>query len=298
MLADRATIVAQPPEVTTMPVLGLVSDTHMPRRCDALPPGLFEALRGVDLLLHAGDVGELWVLDRLAAIAPVVAVHGNDDTADAQRELPYQQVVVAGGARVLLCHSHNPDLAAEMASRQSDALPPKLARVAGLGAGAGASVVVFGHWHIPLAIEVDGVLLVNPGAIGTPNATTRQLRQLVARLYLEPGQAPRVEHVDVADPGRVFRTEVDPAAGFIATFARFGASILDPSLEPRWGPLRRALRELVPTEVGEDAVLRVAWRVWRGQQAWITLPDLLAELAADPRAGAEVAARLQALSSD
>jgi uncharacterized protein len=42
-----------------MPLLGLVSETHVPQRCDALPPGLFEALRGVDLVLHAGDVGEL-----------------------------------------------------------------------------------------------------------------------------------------------------------------------------------------------------------------------------------------------
>jgi putative phosphoesterase len=285
-------------EVTTVPVLGLVSDTHIPRRCDALPPGLFEALRGVDLVLHAGDVGELWVLDRLAAIAPVVAVHGNDDTADARRELPYQQVVVAGGARLLLCHSHNPDRASEMASRQSDALPPKLARVAALGAGAGARVVVFGHWHIPIALEVDGVLIANPGAIGTPNATTRQLRQLVARLHLEPGQAPRVEHVDVADPTRVFRPEIDPAAGFQAAFQQFGASILDPSLGEGWSALRRALPELVPFEVAEEAVLRVAWRVWRGRQAWITLPDLLAELAADPQVGAEVPARLRALAAD
>ena len=54
--------------------IGLVSDTHMPERCDALPASLCAALGGVDLLLHAGDVGELLVLDRLSAIAPVVAV--------------------------------------------------------------------------------------------------------------------------------------------------------------------------------------------------------------------------------
>ena len=282
-----------------MPVLGLVSDTHMPRRCDALPPGLFEALGGVDLVLHAGDVGELWVLDRLAAIAPVVAVHGNDDTADAQRELPYQQVVAVGGARVLLCHSHNPDRAGEMASRAGDALLPKLARVARLASGAGAAVLVFGHWHIPLVESVDGVLLVNPGAIGTPNATTRQLRQVVARLYVEPGRAPRVEHVDVADPGRVFRPEVDPALGFRAAFARFGASILDPAVAPeRWDALRGAAGELVGREAAEEAVLRVARRVWRGQQQWIGPGDLLAELEADPGAPPGSLARLRSLAAD
>ncbi|HEY3111716.1 MAG TPA: YfcE family phosphodiesterase [Chloroflexota bacterium] len=279
-----------------MPVLGLVSDTHIPQRCDALPAGLFEALRGVDLLLHAGDVGELWVLDRLGAIAPVVAVHGNDDSADAQRELPYQRVVVAGGTRVLLCHCHHPDREQEMAGRRSDELAPKLARLARLTAGAGAAVLVFGHWHIPLAREVDGVLLVNPGAIGTPNATTRQLRRSVARLRLEPGRPPLVEHVDLADPARVFRPDLDLTAGFRANALRFSASILDPALGERWDALRRALPELVPPEVGQEVVLRVARRVWRGEQEWITLADLLAELEAEPRVPAEVAGRLRELA--
>ena len=98
--------------------LGLVSDTHMPERCAALPPALFEALRGVDLLLHAGDVGELRVLDGLSAVAPVIAVHGNDDTPDAQRELPYTQVVAAAGLRILLTHAHYPARAEQLASRR------------------------------------------------------------------------------------------------------------------------------------------------------------------------------------
>jgi putative phosphoesterase len=280
-----------------MPVLGLVSDTHMPRRCDALPLGVFEALRGVDLVRHAGDVGELWVLDRLAAIAPVVAVHGNDETVDATRELPYQQVVAAGGARVLLCHSHNPDRALEMASRAGDDLPPKLARVAGLAAGSDAGVLVFGHWHVPLVQEVDGVLLVNPGAIASPNETTRQLRQTVARLYVEPGRAPRVEHVDVADPARVFQPEVDPALGFSAAMAPFGASILDPAVQSgRWDALRGALVSLVGREVAQDAFLRVARRVWSGQQEWITPAEVLDSLEADPRAPPDALARLRAVA--
>ena len=69
--------------------LGLISDTHMPKRWPAMPAAVFEALRSVDLVLHAGDVGKLWVLDELSVIAPVVAVHGNDETDEAQRELPY-----------------------------------------------------------------------------------------------------------------------------------------------------------------------------------------------------------------
>jgi hypothetical protein len=68
--------------------IGLISDTHMPARCADLPAAVFDVLRSVDVVLHAGDVGELWVLDQLSAIAPVIAVHGNDETAEAQRELP------------------------------------------------------------------------------------------------------------------------------------------------------------------------------------------------------------------
>ena len=50
---------------------------------EALPASLLDIFAGVDLILHAGDIGELWVLDELSHIAPVVAVHGNDETAEA-----------------------------------------------------------------------------------------------------------------------------------------------------------------------------------------------------------------------
>src|SRR5262245_5485989 len=125
-----------PPELPAECVaarIGLVSDTHMPDRCAALPAALLDVLKGVDLLLHAGDVGELWVLDRLAAIAPVIAVHANDDTADAQRELPYQQVLAVAGQRIVLTHAHYPDRAQELESRRDDAWAPKLERRAAFG---------------------------------------------------------------------------------------------------------------------------------------------------------------------
>lgn len=180
--------------------IGLLSDTHMPERCDALPPALFTVLQGVDLLLHAGDVGELWVLDRLSAIAPTIAVHGNDDTAEAKRELPYQQLVMLGGRRLLLCHGHHPDPDTEQASRRDDAWQPKLAWRAALGQGSGARIVVFGHTHIPMVQEYAGVLLVNPGALASPNGVTCQRLQSVALLFLTHDGVPHVSHVDLARP--------------------------------------------------------------------------------------------------
>src|SRR5262249_27446015 len=155
-------------------------DTHVPERCRTLPPAVFAALRGVDLVLHAGDVGELWVLDRLSALAPVVAVHGNDETAEARRELPYQQVIAVAGQRLLLSHAHYPDREEERASRRNDAWEPVLERRAAMGRRADARIMVFGHTHVPMACAQDGVLLVNPGAIASGNAITRQRVQTVA----------------------------------------------------------------------------------------------------------------------
>ncbi len=205
--------------------IGLISDTHMPTRCAALPPTIFNVLRGVDVVLHAGDVGELWVLDQLSAIAPVVAVHGNDESADAQRELPYQQLVIAGGTRILLTHGHNPDRAQEMESRKDDRWQPKLARRANMGEQAGTRIVVFGHTHIPMVVEHDGVLLVNPGAIASPNPTSRQRIQTVAILFIRDDGAPFVTHVDLANPDHPFTPRIDWQTGFRAAHAQFTAPL-------------------------------------------------------------------------
>ncbi len=205
-----------PPELPANRVaarIGLISDTHMPARCAALPPVLFEVLRGVDLLLHAGDVGELWVLDALSAVAPVIAVHGNDETTDAQRELPYQQVIAVGRQRILLTHAHYPDRAEEMESRKDDAWAPKLARRAAMGQQAGARIVVFGHTHIPMAVEYDGVLLINPGALACPNLESRQRVQSVAILTVRDDGAPFVTHIDLARPDQPFVPRIDWEAG-------------------------------------------------------------------------------------
>jgi uncharacterized protein len=189
--------------------IGLISDTHMPERCRALPPVVFTLLRGVDLVLHAGDVGELWMLDRLSALAPVIAVHGNDDTAEAQRELPYQQVIALAGQRILLTHAHYPDRAEELASRRNDAWEPILERRAAMGRRAGAGIAVFGHTHVPMACPYADVLLVNPGAIASGNAVTRQRVQTVALLFLRDDGTPFVTHVDLASPHQPFVPPID-----------------------------------------------------------------------------------------
>jgi uncharacterized protein len=264
--------------------IGLVSDTHMPDRCAALPDALFETLRGVDLLLHAGDVGELWVLDRLSVIAPVIAVHGNDDTADSQRELPFRQVLTVAGTRLVLTHGHYPDRGEEMASRVIDDWGPKLDRWASFGVSAGARVVVSGHTHIPLAHEHRGVLLVNPGAIASGGPTSRQVRRTVAILAVHDDGALVASHVDLAAPERPFAATIDLAAGFRAALDRYQESILAPDLAARWGRMREYALALPDRELRlvTGVLSRCAHRCWSGEWEVLTSEKLLAELARLP----------------
>lgn len=277
-----------------MTEIGLISDTHLPDRCPALPAAVFTALRGVDVVLHAGDVGELRVLDELSAIAPVVAVHGNDDTAEAQHDLPYRQLVVASDLRLLLYHGHELDRERELANRRDDAWPPKLTRRATLGQQAGARVVVFGHTHIPMAWEIDGVLLVNPGAIASPNYATRQSRQTVARLTVGPDGAVSVVHRDLAAPEVPYAPAIDWAAGFKVAHDQVTASILDPTLATDWPRLVEAALALGP-EVGRRIMRRAAEPCWAGRQATVGRADWLAALHVEPDLLAEARARLESL---
>ncbi|MGH7689629.1 MAG: metallophosphoesterase family protein, partial [Gemmatimonadaceae bacterium] len=124
-------------------LVGLISDTH-----GLVRPEVFTALDGVELILHAGDVGD-GVLEELAAIAPVRAVYGNTDApGDPALAAALEQMV--GGVRVHVSHGH------ELGSPT----PEKLL------AAYDADVLVYGHTHRPLLVNVGGRWVVNPGAAG------------------------------------------------------------------------------------------------------------------------------------
>jgi len=137
--------------------IGLISDTHGLLRREAV-----EALRGSELIIHAGDVGKPEILDTLRTLAPVVAVRGNVDTADWARSLPETAVAEAGGATIYVLHDVN----------ALDLNP----------LGAGFQVVVSGHSHKPGSYERNGVLYINPGSAGPRRF---QLPVTVARLNLQ-----------------------------------------------------------------------------------------------------------------
>lgn len=260
--------------------LGLISDTHIPKRWPDIPPAVFRIFEGVNAILHAGDVGRLWVLERLSAIAPIHAVHGNDESDEAQRELPLQQVVVVGGHRILLNHGHIPDRQAERASRVGDEWRPKLAQRAAQARQAGASIMVFGHLHIPFARRFEGIWLVNPGAIASGSAFTRQTRQTVALLYVRDDGRPFVSHVDLARPDRPCVAAVDWEAGFAATHRHYNENIAE-------GAVMRLMEGLREVAFFDDrrlweAFSRPGMSRWLGEtKAAISVDELRHEIATD-----------------
>ena len=121
--------------------LGVISDTH-----GLLRPEALEALRGSELIVHAGDIGTPEVLRGLETIAPVVAVRGNNDRGAWAETVPLFETLELGQASIYVLHDVN----------ELD-LDPRVA---------GFSVVIAGHSHRPRSEERDGVLFFNPGSAG------------------------------------------------------------------------------------------------------------------------------------
>jgi putative phosphoesterase len=121
--------------------VGVISDTHGLLRAEAL-----WALRGSELIVHAGDIGGPEVLDALRALAPVVAVRGNNDRGAWAVNIAETEVVDAGGALLYVIHDVG----------QLDLEPE----------AAGFAAVIAGHSHQPRSEEKNGVLWFNPGSAG------------------------------------------------------------------------------------------------------------------------------------
>ena len=146
-------------------VVGLVSDTH-----GLVRPALFDALAGVSIILHAGDVGGVDVLEALEAIAPVHAVYGNTDPVG-HPGLEHARVLTLGGVSIHVSHGH--ELGRPTPERLLAAYPQ--------------DVLVYGHTHRQLVLRADdGRLVVNPGAAG---ARRFDLLPSVARLTIADGRA-------------------------------------------------------------------------------------------------------------
>jgi uncharacterized protein len=145
-------------------LVGLISDTHGLLRAEVLP-----ALEGVDLILHAGDVGGRSIVDELSVIAPVCAVYGNTDP-PGEPGLKARLKLDIDGLSIHVSHGH------EFGSPTTEKL---LARYT-------EDVIVFGHTHKPLIERAGNRLVVNPGAAGPRRF---DLKPSVAKMTVKDGRA-------------------------------------------------------------------------------------------------------------
>lgn len=132
-----------------MKTIGVLSDTHIPKAALALPEIIYEKFRGVDLILHAGDLIEIGVLEKLRAAAPVRAVCGNMDMHEVRAELPEKDIVEVEGFRIGLVHGYGPP------GNIIDTVSKEFKNV---------DVIVFGHSHSPISQKIKKTLFFNPGS--------------------------------------------------------------------------------------------------------------------------------------
>ncbi len=141
-------------------IIGVISDTHGLLRSEAI-----KALGGSHRILHAGDVGDLAILERLAEIAPVNAIRGNIDIEPWTRKLPETEAMEIEEVSIYMVHD--------------------LARLDLKPEAAGFRVVIHGHSHQPNIEEKNGVLYFNPGSAGPRRF---RLPVSVGRLTIENGE--------------------------------------------------------------------------------------------------------------
>jgi uncharacterized protein len=139
--------------------IGLVSDTHGLVRPEALA-----ALKGSEVIVHAGDIGKAEVLESFSSIAPVISIKGNNDRDLWAKKIPDVLNLEINGTNIHVIHNVN-ELEADPASD-------------------GIRVIVSGHSHKPRLVERDGILFINPGSAGPRRF---KLPVTVGRLWINRG---------------------------------------------------------------------------------------------------------------
>ena len=133
--------------------IGVISDTHIFAGGGSrpFPDEVLDLFRrfAVDLIVHGGDIVAQSVLDRLAAVAPTIAVHGNNDPIDLWKQLPERIVLSVGHHRIGVVHGHGGPSARTTAKTAFD--EP-------------IDLLIYGHSHVPLIELIDGVTYFNPGS--------------------------------------------------------------------------------------------------------------------------------------
>lgn len=146
--------------------IAVIADTHMPRGGRRLSDRCLRELDRADLILHAGDFVAAEVLEQLRQLAPVEAVHGNQDDPDLRSLLPASRVVDVAGLRIGIVHEPGRRIGREarLAARFPD-----------------CDLVVYGHTHLPELIRYGDLVLLNPGS---PTERRRAAARTMATIEL------------------------------------------------------------------------------------------------------------------
>jgi putative phosphoesterase len=154
MISGTALVNKEPPNLKTTKTVGLISDTHVPKRAHSMPQKIFEIFQDVDYIIHAGDLVELAVIDELEQIAPVLAVHGNMDGMEIVGALPRLNSLKVFDWKIGVMHDPN--------------ILFGLTKMRELTKQHGFNVFVYGHTHVAKIKWEGKTLYVNPGSPTVP----------------------------------------------------------------------------------------------------------------------------------
>lgn len=160
MISGTALASKEPPILEAVKTIGLISDTHVPKRAHCLPEKVKEVFQKVDYIIHAGDLVELSVVDELEQIAPVLAVHGNMDCVEVTGALPRLNTLRVFNWKIGVMH--DPDILFGFDGMRTLVKQNTF------------DVFVYGHTHVADIKWEDKVLYINPGSPTVPAVVMSQ----------------------------------------------------------------------------------------------------------------------------
>ena len=147
-------------------LVGIISDTHIPGRVKSLPREIFETFKGVDLIIHSGDIEDLETIKELEKIAKVIAVEGNMDQKETKEKSPKGILLKIYGWKIGVIHSPFPFWLGSHFNFIQEKAAQRLIEKEGF------DILIFGHTHRPFLKELNlkgkNILLINPGSATVP----------------------------------------------------------------------------------------------------------------------------------
>jgi uncharacterized protein len=160
MFSGTQLVAKESPILNPSKTVGLISDTHVPKKAHCLPKKVLEVFQKVDYIIHAGDIVELAVIDELEQIAPVLAVQGNMDNLEITQFLPKINSLRIFDWKIGVMH--DPDIAFGFN------------KIRELVKENGFNVFVYGHTHLSNINWDDKTLYINPGSATVPASSLGQ----------------------------------------------------------------------------------------------------------------------------